>query len=52
VVAETYHKPVIDLLEGMRPIVSFEIKPWGDKDCDIVVAGQDVFEGILGKSIA
>lgn len=31
------------LKEGKRPIVSFEVKPWGDEDCGMVVAGAKRF---------
>ena len=31
------------LREGKRPIVSFEVKPWGNEDSDMVVAGAKRF---------
>lgn len=31
------------LKDGKRPIVSFEVKPWGEEDCDMVVAGAKRF---------
>ena len=31
------------LCEGKRPIVSFEVKPWGDEDCEMVLVNAKRF---------
>jgi hypothetical protein len=31
------------LMKGKRPIISFEVKPWGDEDSGMVIAGAKRF---------